>query len=278
MLNGRRTGRGAPGEYLAQQGLRIRELQDDRKGDGFHRRFFRSAIPPDRVFGGQAAGTVMKFLKSLADKYWWAAIPLSALSVLSLCLELLETFGLDTRQWLDIVHSIVIRWNYWLDQAFQFIEWIVPFDISVTPVEQNFLVILFLLFVPVLVSTLVKFFRMARFDSPKHYLFIVPVSLLTLFCAVILYSTVFAMLGEDSDGTYTSEVAIGTIIFFLSGLIATYIFRRRFFYGLVFAAALLLCVESLRLVPKIQPQVDALQAWLESVPMAPEADNGAPTP
>ena len=52
----------------------------------------------------------------------------------------------------------------------------------------------------------------------------------------------------------------------------TYLSRRKFFYGLVFAAALIVSVEALRFVPLIQPKVDAFQEWLERVPLDPEQE------
>lgn len=220
----------------------------------------------------------MNFLRSLADKYWWAAIPLSALSILSLCLERLEAFGLDTRQWLDIVHAIVIRWNFWLDQAFQFLEWLIPFDISVTPFEQNVLVIIFLLVLPgylIVVKQSLKDckYKLNNYFSAYLLTYVLhAISFILLSCMIIFFLTRYADdFTDPGNGLW--------LAFILSlGLFCTYYFRRKFFYGLVFVAALLLSIEFLRFVPTIQPQVDAFQEWLESVPTTPEADNGAPTP
>lgn len=219
----------------------------------------------------------MKFLKSLADKYWWAAIPLSALSFLSLCLQLLETFGLDTRQWLDIVHSIVIRWNYWLDHGFQWVEAIIPFDIDITPTTQNVLVIMALLFLPVGSDGIEESLSHLKYKSEKYftrtimaYVHILAFILMLMLFIIVLFS--------DLDGADNRFNVEAVAIFLCLGMAFNYVVRRKFFYSLVFVAALLLSVEGLRFVPKIQPQVDAFQAWLESVPTAPETDNGAPTP
>ena len=215
---------------------------------------------------------MLKFLKALTAKYWWVAIPVSAFSFLSLCLETLGMFGLDTRQWLDIVHALVIRYDYWLAHAFQFADAFIPFEVSVTSFERNLFVIMGVFVVPVvfkqLTSSNLKYFR-SRENIYKILNSIFKFFIFSNFLLCIFY--IIALLSDATNYTLrTDRNSIDVyfmIIFIFLSIYVTFIFRRKFFYALLFVITLLLSVELFRFVPQIQPQVDAFQERLEAVPI-----------
>jgi hypothetical protein len=166
---------------------------------------------------------------------------------------------LNSRQFLDIVHSITIRWNFWIAKAFEGIDFIFPFDLHTTKAERHLITVLLMLFIAPLITN-TKYFN-------NRYLKILILITITL---MIITSS----LERKSPESFIDYIF--TFCFLVLGLVWTAVTRRRLFIALVFVVSTVLSVELLRLLPTAQPLVDKFQEYLEDVPIEYRDDPSAP--
>ncbi|GJL95416.1 MAG: hypothetical protein DHS20C05_18210 [Hyphococcus sp.] len=195
---------------------------------------------------------------SFAAKYWWIGIPVSAMSFVSLCLDVLERLGFNASQWLQIVHDIIIRWNFWLVSSLEWVAALVSLKLYTNESELNAILLMTLLLIPATYNI----FTLARHQS-RYFQSYFALGILAIFVVTIPVS-LFVQTDDYSNVDQFSPIALLTIL--LMSLILTYTLARTRLYFLLFFATAILSIEILRIVPALQPSVDSFQNWLEDVP------------
>lgn len=245
---------------------------------------------------------MLKSLQGLSKRFWWITIPISAFSFVSITVSLLDNLGLNTEQWLDIVHSILIRWRFatgWLFSNIDMALHIITFNTNpimrdaalltcIIMTQRNWTQLstklwgraALLAVISIILSLLLKTPEVFRYAATAMAYFTGTImSIIELRTALrgpaplqrearllVGATTVFVCCMVLWWHNTVLLIALVMSVLWLAIVIAMYRFQPRRFKVLMFCAAAILSMELFRFAPLIQGNVDALQKWLENVP------------
>ena len=187
----------------------------------------------------------------------WLLLPSSALSLAALIIGWLDLLGFHAQQWLQIVHGIITKWNYWHGVAFHWVDIALPIELDLDKSERN-LVIVYLFAIPLFVQATV--FLVKRFG----WLFIA----ITILTVIGIGFLIGYLIGEFThDAIQTSNTnTVAAVLVLLCSLFMLRSLRRRYFNALMFFLFFIASLEFIRLIPNFQPQVDAFHQWIDATP------------